>query len=196
MCAHATLGNWLIIRKIGRSLFTSNLYLASTRDRIPANCAYTPLSHSDGHSQPLSIQPSTRPRTLLNSGLVVLTPSATLARSIVDFLRTSPLVPTFIFPDQDLLAAFFQGRWKPLPWVYNALKTLRTIHKNLWRDEEVRCLHYILPDKPWKARVGEGDPVDDLTELDRWWWERFDRLVGELKDDPETRELLLANVAN
>ena len=179
--------------------YSVRLYLqpAPTRVRIPANCAYASLRHPDGHSQPLSIQPSSpRPHTLLNSGLVILTPSATLTRSIVDFLRTSPLVPTFTFCDQDLLAAFFEGRWKPLPWVYNALKTLRATHKDLWRDEEVRCLHYILPDKPWKARVRESDVVDDLTELDRWWWERFDRLVGELKDDPETRELLLANVAN
>jgi len=167
------------------------------KDWIPANCAYTPLVHPSGHSQPLPIQPSSpRPHTLLNSGLVVLTPSTTLASLIVDFLRTSPLVPAFSFPDQDFLAAFFQGKWKPLPWVYNALKTLRAIHKNLWRDEEVRCIHYILPDKPWKARVQEGDVVDDLKEVDKWWWERFDKLVGELEDDPETRELLLAHVAN
>jgi lipopolysaccharide biosynthesis glycosyltransferase len=105
-------------------------------------------------------------------------------------------VPTFSFPDQDLLAEFFRGKWKPLPWVYNALKTLRVTHKTLWRDEEVRCLHYILADKPWKARVREGDTVDDLTEMDRWWWERFEGLIDELVDDPETRELLLANVAN
>ncbi|KAH9982434.1 glycosyltransferase family 8 protein [Lactifluus volemus] len=159
------------------------------KDWIPENCAYTSIVHPGGHTQPASIEPSSpRPYTLLNSGLVVITPSAALAGSIVHFLRTSPLVPTFSFPDQDLLATFFQGRWKPLPWVYNALKTLRVIHKNLWRDEEVRCLHYILPDKPWKARVQE--------EMDRWWWERFDRLIDELGDDPETRKLLLANVAN
>lgn len=83
-----------------------------------------------------------------------------------------------------------------MPWVYNALKTLRVIHKNLWRDDEVRCLHYILTDKPWNARVQEGNVVDDLTEMDKWWWERFDKLIDELKDDPETRELLLANAAN
>ncbi|KAI0257592.1 glycosyltransferase family 8 protein [Lactifluus subvellereus] len=165
-------------------------------------CACNPrkLAHYPkdcGHTQPSSIEPSSpRPYTLLNSGLVIITPSSTLARSITDFLRTSPLVPTFSFPDQDLLAAFFQGRWKPLPWVYNALKTLRVIHKNLWRDEEVRCLHYILSDKPWKARVQESDAVDDLAEMDRWWWERFDGLIKELGDDSETQELLLANVGS
>jgi hypothetical protein len=46
------------------------------------------------------------------------------------------------------------------------------------------------------ARVRKGDVVDDLKEMDVWWWERFDALVGGLQDDPETRELLLANVAN
>jgi hypothetical protein len=169
----------------------------SGRDRIPANCAYTPLIHPSGHSQPSSIEPSSpRPYTLLNSGLVIITPSASLATSIIEFLHTSPLVPSFSFPDQDLLAAFFQGKWKPLPWIYNALKTLRVIHKSLWRDEEVRCLHYILSDKPWKARVPEGDTIDDLREMDRWWWERFDALIDELGDDLETRDLLLANVAN
>jgi hypothetical protein len=73
---------------------------------------------------------------------------------------------------------------------------LRVIHKNLWRDEEVRCLHYILPDKPWKTRVRKDDVVDELTEMDLWWWGRFDILVGELEDDPKTRELLLANADN
>jgi len=76
------------------------------------------------------------------------------------------------------------------------LKTLRAIHKNLWRDDEVRCLHYILPDKPWKARVRKDDDIDELKEMDVWWWERFDKVVGELEDDPETRELLVANVGN
>jgi len=196
MCAHATLENWLIIQTIGGY----SVYLPPpepTRDRMPANCAYTPLNHPDGHSQPVSIQPSSpRPYNLLNGGLIVLTPSATLGRSIIDFFHTSPLIPTFTLFDQDLLATFFRGRWKPLPWVYNALKTLRVIHKNLWRDDEVRCLHYILTDKPWNARVQEGNVVDDLTEMDKWWWERFDKLIDELKDDPETRELLLANAAN
>ena len=68
------------------------------------------------------------------------------------------------------------------------LKTLRAIHKGLWCNEEVWCLHYILPEKLQKGRVWEGDLVDNLTELDKWWWGRFDKLIGELEDDPETRD--------
>ena len=68
------------------------------------------------------------------------------------------------------------------------LKTLRAIHKGLWCNDEVRCLHYILLEKPRKGRVREGDLIDDLTELDKWWQGHFDKLIGELEDDPETRD--------
>ena len=73
---------------------------------------------------------------------------------------------------------------------------MRAIHKDLWRDEEVRCLHYLLPDKPWKRRVRGSDVVDDPTETHKWWWERFDRLDDETGEDSETQKLLLANVVN
>lgn len=166
--------------------------------RIPDNCAYTPLIHPDALTHPSAItDTSPRPYGLLNSGLVVLTPSTDTTKAIAHYLSTSPLVPTFSFPDQDLLAAFFKGRWKPLPWCYNALKTLRIIHKPLWRDEEIRCLHYILDDKPWQARVGAEGSGGDYEELNRWWWERLDKLAEELAvDDPKGRELVLQNVAH
>ena len=90
-----------------RCMSTSSLHQLTTV-RIPANCASIPLSHLSGHFQPLLILLSSHhPYTLLNSGLIILTPSATLTRSIIDFLHTSPLTPTFSFPNQDLLAAHF-----------------------------------------------------------------------------------------
>jgi lipopolysaccharide biosynthesis glycosyltransferase len=123
-----------------------------------------------------------------------LNPSRELFEGITEFLATSPLVPGFSFPDQDLLAAFFKGKWKPLPWCYNALKTLRVIHKPLWRDEEIRCLHYVLHDKPWHQRVAEGD----YAELNEWWWARLDQVKEELirTGDTESWSLIEANVAN
>ncbi|KAF7969214.1 hypothetical protein HWV62_27915 [Athelia sp. TMB] len=164
-------------------------------DWIPKNCAYTPLVHPDSleRASPTS---GPRPYSLLNSGLVVLNPSMKLAGEIGEYLSTSPLVPTFSFPDQDLLAAFFAGRWKPLPWKYNALKTLRIIHKNLWRDEEVRCLHYILADKPWHARVGEPGSGGDYEEVNRWWWGEFEKLRAEMeRGNPQGWKLVIQNVA-
>ncbi len=62
---------------------------------------------------------------------------------IKHFIATSDEVPTFKFPDQDALASIYKGRWQPLPWVYNGLKTLRKIHDPLWRDAEVKNVHYM-----------------------------------------------------
>jgi hypothetical protein len=167
--------------------------------RVPANCAYTPLAHPNALTKPSDVtENSPRPYKLLNSGLVVLRPSQQLSQGVYRFLQTSPLVPTFSFPDQDLLAEYFKGKWKPIPWCYNALKTLRNIHKPLWRDEEVRCLHYILADKPWKKRVSkDANDEDGFLELNLWWWDAFDKLAEDLKQiDPVAWELVISNVAS
>ena len=166
--------------------------------RIPANCAYTPLVHPDALSHPSTITDSSpRPYGLLNSGLVVLTPSRDKTEAIAHYLATSPLVSTFSFPDQDLLAAFYKGKWKPLPWCYNALKTLQTIHKPLWRDEEIRCLHYILDDKPWRARVGEPGKGGEYEKVNRWWWERLEKVGVEMgSEDPQGWKFVSENVAS
>ncbi|KAI0936171.1 hypothetical protein AcW1_000473 [Taiwanofungus camphoratus] len=163
-------------------------------DWIPENCAHTSMVHPMAlTSPPVILENSPRPYTLLNSGTVVLNPSHELFESIKHYLYTSPLVPTFSFPDQDLLANFFRGKWKPLPWCYNALKTLRVIHKPMWRDEEVRCLHYILPDKPWSTPPGSGG---DYEEVHQWWWDRYQVLEKQMqKSDPEGWKLVSVHVA-
>ncbi|KAI0639251.1 glycosyltransferase family 8 protein [Trametes polyzona] len=149
------------------------------KDWIPENCAYTAVSHPGGLTSPPEItETSPRPYHLLNSGVVVLHPSKEVFEGLCNFLEESPLVANFMFPDQDLLAETFRGRWKPLPWCYNALKTLRVIHPNLWRDEEVRCVHYILADKPWRTRPGTGDPQYEV--VNQWWWDVYEELRAEM----------------
>lgn len=74
---------------------------------------------------------------------MVLTPSLEMMDGIIDFIHTSPDIPSYRFPDQDALAAIFEGKWLPLPYVYNALKTLRTSHKQLWRDDAIKNIHYM-----------------------------------------------------
>ena len=171
-----------------------NARIHQSARRIPANCAYTAVSHPGGLTNPTQITAdSPRPYGLLNSGTVVLNPSIELAESIHHYLINSPLIPTFSFPDQDLLANFFAGRWKVLPWCYNALKTLRHIHQSLWRDEEVRCIHYIFHQKPWHAPRGSV-PEDEVTY--GWWWADYDRLRDAMKEsDPGGWELVDAHVA-
>lgn len=80
---------------------------------------------------------------------------------MLKFLYTSPIVQTFSFPDQDFLAFFFAGRWKPLGWQYNVIKTARYWHPKMWNDHEVRNLYYIV-DKPWNTGRKRGTE-DEVT---------------------------------
>lgn len=105
---------------------------------------------------------------MLNSGLLVVTPSTQTYAQIEHALRTPSRVRRYTFPDQELLSDVFYGRWVPLPYVYNALKTMREerVHGPIWRDAEVRNVHYIFARKPWDEPLTQNS-----DELDRWWWE-------------------------
>ncbi|KAI5124615.1 hypothetical protein M0805_004225 [Coniferiporia weirii] len=152
-------------------------YAHYPRDWIPENCAYSSRDYP-----PAIVPGCPRPYTLLNSGLVVLNPSMETFDGLMRFLAESPLVETFRFPDQDLFAEVFRGKWKPLSYIYNALKTLRIIHNDLWRDEDVKCVHYILEDKPWKYRPKEGEPPKgDHHEVNKWWWDAYYDLGEDIK---------------
>ncbi|KAK8038533.1 nucleotide-diphospho-sugar transferase [Apiospora rasikravindrae] len=161
------------------------------------NCAYTPVSHPGGLTNPtqppigacdgaiatLEAGPS-RTHRLLNGGMFVFRPTQELRDSLLSFFShpdNVPLLSTFKFPDQDFLAHFFRGRWRALGWQFNALKTMRYWHAGLWRDDEVVCLHYIV-DKPWTRRVG-GDGVAGYKGRDgathQWWWDAYERWEGE-----------------
>ncbi|KAH9835701.1 nucleotide-diphospho-sugar transferase [Rhodofomes roseus] len=164
------------------------------KDWVPANCAHTPMVHPTALTSPPKIaDTSPRPYFLLNSGTVVLNPSPALFDSIQDFLFTTD-ISGFKFPDQDLLAAYFKGRWQPLPWCYNALKTLRYIHPTMWRDDEVRCLHYILAEKPWQVCPGAAG---EYEEPNQWWRTAYERLRAEMQTtDSAGWALVSANVVH
>lgn len=117
---------------------------------------------------------------MLNSGVLVITPSAKIYNTITSTLLETDRIEKYDFPDQELLSDVFQGQWVPIPYVYNALKTLRwaDVHGAIWRDAEVRALHYIFAKKPWHEEVGlENDPsarevlFRELDETNQWWWE-------------------------
>ncbi|KAG6832451.1 hypothetical protein H0H92_001497 [Tricholoma furcatifolium] len=163
-------------------------------DWIPENCAHTAVQ-SPTSLPPSCTTTSPRPYGQLNSGTVVFNPSKKLSEGLVNFLHTSEKIAEFSFPDQDLLTAYFDGKWTPINWYYNALRTLRYIHTNLWSDTEVRCLHYILPDKPWQSRVTPRESEAQLGEMNRWWWKQFDTLGEELQQvDPDGWKLVLSTV--
>jgi lipopolysaccharide biosynthesis glycosyltransferase len=148
----------------------------ATPDRNSDNCAYTAVSHPEALTNPIQPTPDSRPTyRCFNSGMFLYRPTKKLWDSILDIFSTTDQLSSFKFPDQDFLNMFFRDRWHSLPWQFNARKTMRYRHTNIWRDKEVVCLHYIV-DKPWTARVGE-DGIAGYKGLDgvthSWWWTEY-----------------------
>ncbi|KAK4687284.1 hypothetical protein P7C73_g2830, partial [Tremellales sp. Uapishka_1] len=158
-------------------------------DWRPENCPHTPVSHPSALTHPIPITPTSPPmHHMLNSGMFVFRPSVQLWENMIEFFNTTPLLETFKFPDQDFLDEFFRNKWLPLGWQYNALKTMRYWHANIWRDDEVVCLHYIV-DKPWAA---QNKPDGTAGYLGRdgvtheWWWEDYREWYDQADDEVKT----------
>ena len=148
--------------------------------RIPSNCAYT-AQHGTPEIAQTQGASSTTGLGIPNGGLQVVNPSRAIYDKIIDRLASSATT-NYDFADQSLLSDIFYGRWITLPYVYNALKTLRRkgVHDAIWRDENVKNIHYLLNPKPWdedeEARKVKADPVNV------WWWEFTDEREKEEKE--------------
>ncbi|KAI1506245.1 nucleotide-diphospho-sugar transferase [Biscogniauxia marginata] len=146
-----------------------------SKDWIPENCAFTVANQTTG--EPAPITPESRENHhLLNSGTVIIQPSKEEYDALIHAMNTHPDVPDMRFFDQDLLAIVYRNRWLPLPYTYNALKPMRSCHAGLWRDEDIRILHYIL-DKPWKSRA--FDAQDTVQSTHKIWWDAFAEVENE-----------------
>ncbi|KAL9131181.1 MAG: hypothetical protein Q9217_000834 [Psora testacea] len=151
-------------------------------------CPYTPLRHPSSLHTATPIPSSSAPPdtyALLNGGLFIYQPSERLWTAILRHFHTSPALSSYMFPDQDFLADFFCQKWLPLPWKYNAIKTMENWHRNIWRDEEVHGLHYIV-DKPWHRRVASDEIAGHLGrdgKTHAWWWEMWEEWRRERKGE-------------
>jgi alpha-N-acetylglucosamine transferase len=131
----------------------------------PENCAFTTQ-----HDRPDEAQEEGAPPVAgigsLNGGLVVVVPSQGSYDKILQVLQDGDKTANYYFADQDLLGDVFQGRWVGLPYVYNALKTMRwqNVHHRIWRDDRVKNIHFILSPKPWDEKAGEA-----AEETHEWW---------------------------
>lgn len=133
--------------------------------RIPANCAYTTQHDSPDIAQSTG-PPNTAGLGIPNGGLQVVNPCQATYDKIVERLSTSA-TSNYHFADQSLLEDMFYGRWVALPYIYNALKTLRWkgIHDAIWRDDCVKNVHYIFSEKPWDEKT-DGQSSDPSHA---WW---------------------------
>ncbi|KAH8811681.1 nucleotide-diphospho-sugar transferase [Xylogone sp. PMI_703] len=138
-------------------------------DWIPESCAFTSQHSTPDIAQHTGADPAVGPLGFMNGGLVVVNPSAVVYNRILAHMSSDAVI-NMDFADQSLLSDLFRGRWVPLPYVYNALKTLRWegVHAPIWRDEEVKNIHYILSPKPWDEVDEEGNCVSEDPTFP-WW---------------------------
>lgn len=154
-------------------------------DWVPANCAFS-MQHGDADRaqregvDPVAAVAETNGATpigvhLVNGGLQVVNPSQPLFDRIVAYM--DEYAADLDFADQSLLSNLFHGRWVALPYIYNALKTLRWpgVHDAIWRDDEVKNVHYILTPNPWDeldadSNLRAGLARDPRNETSHGWW--------------------------
>ncbi|KAF8679662.1 Glycosyl transferase family 8 [Rhizoctonia solani] len=122
---------------------------------------------------------------------LVLIDSDMLVRKNMDDLFDVPLEEGWIaaahaygFPDQDFLSSHFKNRVKFLGYEYNALKPMRKCHSAIWRDENIRNVHYIFKDKPW-VLPEDTEKLDEQFHVIHgwWWWDEWKRLEAEKKEE-------------
>lgn len=135
------------------------------KDWVPENCAFT-SQHGDPDKAQKEGAPPTAGIACPNGGLQVVNPSKGIYDKILETLQNGDLTGSYDFADQSLLGERFLGRWVTIPYTYNALKTLRWkgVHDTIWRDDEVKNIHYILSPKPW------DETLETAAEESHVWW--------------------------
>jgi hypothetical protein len=152
------------------------------RDWVPDNCAFT-SQHGEPEKAQTEGAPSKAGLAMPNGGLQVVVPSAEAYDAISSALG-SEATTAYEFSDQSLLGDVFNGRWVGIPYIYNALKTLRWkgVHDAIWRDEKVKNVHYILSPKPWDEN-DDDKKKEGRDGSNQWWWDINEkRLVEEKKN--------------
>lgn len=135
------------------------------KDWTPANCAFT-TQHSDPDKAQKEGASPLAGISCPNGGLQVVNPSTGVYDKILQTLQDGDLTDSYEFADQSLLGERFHGRWVTIPYIYNALKTLRWqgVHDAIWRDDQVKNVHYILSPKPW------DETLETAAEESHKWW--------------------------
>lgn len=150
---------------------------------IPQNCVYTECDHRPSpwckdhqHFHDVTM-PSNSHSHYFNSGMFVYRPNMARAKDLIDHFNSLEDLTQFTFADQDFLNQFYVGKWKPLPYVFNALKTLSVAHPKMWNITEIYNLHFII-EKPWKVNMKKIDKSDPYLPLYNLWWNMYEQRIS------------------
>ena len=135
-------------------------------------------------------------RTSFNSGVFVFEPSLAVASSLAALSRATDTgvggKPAAVrirgameqrgtshLSDQSVLNHFFKGRWRPLPYGYNAGKKIYMAKRELWKQMQVGAIHFVGRPKPWDVPYNPTSPPAaqlrsrlDATPLYNKWHEQ------------------------
>lgn len=145
---------------------------------VPENCAYTGQINPHATTEAAVVPPpglGKETHRLFNSGVILLKPSPTIWKKMISNLESSNKVSKYIFPDQDFLNDFFADHWISLCWQYNAIKTMKYWHPEIWSEISIVALHFIV-DKPWASmqrKDGIAGYLGKDGETHDWWWQEF-----------------------
>ena len=133
---------------------------------------------------------------LFNSGVFVFEPSLAVASSLAALSRATDTgvggKPAAVrirgameqrgtshLSDQSVLNHFFKGRWRPLPYGYNAGKKIYMAKRELWKQMQVGAIHFVGRPKPWDVPYNPTSPPAaqlrsrlDATPLYNKWHEQ------------------------
>jgi alpha-N-acetylglucosamine transferase len=154
---------------------------------VKENCSYTGAT---------SIEPAEidSKSNYFNSGLIVLTPDTDKFNSMINYLNSIEDLNIYPFPDQDFLNEIFQNQWKPISYIYNALKTLQWAHEPMWDINQVKNVHYILT-KPWDINIDQELSVLETIykPLYKIWWHSYNEISNVIVNSGELDDAILAN---
>lgn len=173
----------------------------------PVNCPHSQTSHPESRDTGGEVPHSSlskdeaddegdlEPRRMLNSGVLVFEPNPTDRDELFNAFDHDPDLHAYKCPDQDFLSVLYRDRWSTIPWRFNALKTMRYWHGNIWSghplrqnngdlglgqtiegDIDVSMLHYIV-DKPWAKRIASDGIAGHMGRdgaTHRWWWVAYE----------------------
>lgn len=141
----------------------------------PSNCAYsTCKDHKHSHCFDSSNNKTYYDKlkeesNYFNSGLFVLRPSSIRSQKIIDSFHNLNDLSTFLFADQDFLNFYWKGNWRPLPFIYNALKTIKFAHPEIWKYDQIKNIHFII-EKPWEKDLNTLSKEDPYYDMNMMWW--------------------------
>lgn len=153
------------------------------KERIPDFCPYTQCKV---HKQPFcsvgsdnaTLHEHLKPESIyFNTGLFIYRPGREEQANLERIFHSTSDLSLYRFADQDILNEVYKEHWKPLPFMYHAIKIVYLTHRILWNESIIKNIHYI-NEKPWNYDMNDSKTKSDAYyPLYKIWWSIYEREI-------------------